>query len=131
MNTNRNEIEPPPADDDDDFDFEDFGPEDLEQIRSATPVEEDDDYQEWEDDPWEQMRKEEQRQWLQDLADPDDPSVRVVELGRFFAAVFDRFEGGSLTLVRLDQHETMTYFDPRPYGDKELRQKLKVLLPFL
>jgi len=129
MNKNRNETEPPPADDN--FDFEDFGPDDLELIRSATPVDEDDDYEEWEDDPWEELRREEQRQWLRDLADPDDPSVRVVELGRFFAAVFDDFEGGTLTLAKLDERESMTYFDPRPYGDERLREKIKGYLLFM
>lgn len=127
MNKNRNEIEPPPAKADD-FDFEDFGPDDLELIRSATPLEEDGDYEEWEDDPWEQMRKEEQRQWLQDLVDRDDPRERVVELGRLRAAVI---QDGTLYLV---SHEKWTKLGPCPArgkSDEEIREKVKTLLPFL
>lgn len=126
MNTIRNEIEPPPVDDD--FDFADLGPEDLELIRGSEMVEEDDDYEEWEDDPWEEMRREEQRQWLRDLVDPDDPRERVVELGRFRAAVI---QDGVLYVV---SHEKWTRLGPcraRGKSDDEIRKKVKTLLPFL
>lgn len=126
MNKNRNEIEPPPADDD--FDFEDFGPDDLELIGGpALPVEEDE-YEEWEDDPWEEMRREEQRQWLQDLGDPDDPSVRVVELGRLFAAVV---EGGTLYVVSHEKWTRLGPCHPHRYTDEKLREKVKGYLLFL
>ncbi len=129
MNKNRNEIEPPTAEVDD-VAFEDFGPKDLELVGTSQGpvVEEGDHYEEWEDDPWEQMRKEEQRQWLQDLVDPDDPSVRVVEMGRLYAAVV---EGGTLYVVK---HETWTKLGPcraRGRSDDEIREKVKTLLPFL
>jgi hypothetical protein len=122
----RSEIEPPPVDDN--FDFEDFGPDDLELIGGSAVAVEEDDYEEWEDDPWEQMRREEQRQWLRDLVDPDDPSVRVVELGRLFAAVI---EGGTLYVVK---HETWTRLGPchpHCYTDEKLREKVKGYLLFL
>ncbi len=128
MKNQRNEIEPPPAEGDD-FDFEDFGPDDLERIRNATPMQEDDDsYEEWEDDPWEQMRREEQLQWLRDLADPDDPSVRVVELKPFLAVVV---EGRVLYVVSHEKWTRLGPLDPRHYSDEELREKANILLPFL
>lgn len=121
----RNETEPPPANDD--FDFEDFGPEDLELIRGATPVEEDDDsHEEWEDDPLEQMRREEQHQWLQELA---DPFRRVVEMKPRVAAVI---EGGTLYVVTY--YDNWTELGPcraRGKSDDEIRKKVKFLLPFL
>lgn len=124
----RSKNDPPPPAEDDDFDFEDFGPEDLELIRSATPVEEDDDYEEWEDDPGEQMRGEEQRQWLQDLVDRDDPRERVVELGRFRAAVI---QDGTLYVVSHDKWTKLGPCRARGKSDDEIRKKVKTLLPFL
>ena len=71
MNKSRNETEPPPAEGDD-FDFENFDPEDLELIGGSAMVTVEDDYEEWEDSPGEEMRREEQLAWLEYLADPDD-----------------------------------------------------------
>ena len=104
-------------------DFEDLGPDDLELIERE--VISDADEGDW-CDPFESVRREEQRRWLEDLK--LDYSVRVVELGLRFAAVFDC---GTLTLVRGDTQESMAYFDPRRYSDDMLRKRLKTLLLFL
>lgn len=129
MKKNRNEIEPPPADDD--LGFEDLGPDDLELIGgSAVQVEEeeDDDQDEWPEDPWEQIRREGKRQWLRHLADPEDPSVRIVELGHLFAAVV---ENGTLYLVSDEKWRNLGLCDASRYSDEELREKIKGYLPFL
>lgn len=126
MMKDRNEIEPPPVDDD----FEDLGPEDLELIQSSYgPVVEEDDYEEWPESVEDQWRKDEQRQWLQHLVDVGALGSRVVELGPFFAAVFER--SGELTLVRDDQHEPIQFFDPRPYNDAEIRERIEGYLASL
>lgn len=127
MNKNRNEIEPPPAEDDD-FDFEDLGPDDLELIGGSAVQVEEDDGEGWPEDPTEQMRREDKRQWLRHLADPEDPSVRIVELGHLFAAVV---EDGTLYLVSDDRWRNLGPCDASRYSEQELREKIKGYLPFL
>lgn len=119
------EIEQSPTDDEE---FEDFGPDDLELIGGYSMETEENEYEEWPEDPLETIRKEEEQQWLRELVDPDERSVRVVGLGRFVAAVF---EEDTLTIVQREQREPMTYFDPDPYSDEELRQKIRSYLTFL
>lgn len=123
MTNERTEIEPPTH-----YDDFDFGPEDLEPIGGSAVVEEDD-YEEWPESVEDQWRKAEQRQWLQHLVDVGVLGSRVVELGPFFAAVFER--GGELTLVRDDQHEPIQFFDPRPYNDAEIRERIEGYLASL
>lgn len=72
------------------------------------------------------MRREEQRQWLQELA---DPCRRVVETKPFVAAVI---EGGTLYVVTY--YDNWTELGPcraRGKSDDEIRKKVKTLLPFL
>lgn len=106
-------------------DTECLGLEDLEPIEREVV---DLNYEEWPDDPEELRRREEQRQWLADLVDPDFPTrTRVVELGPYLAAVF---EAGTLLLVNGDKSESLPYFNPRGRTDREIAERIRTLLPF-
>jgi len=105
--------------------IEDLGPDDRERIERSSS---EPDYDEWPDDPEELMRREDQQQWLADLADPDFPwRTRVVELGPYLAAVF---EDRTLRVVKWDKSESLPYFDPRGRSDREIAERIRTLLPF-
>lgn len=120
MNNEKETVENPLHDE-----MECLGPEDLEPVEREVL---DPDYEDWPDDPEELMRREEQRQWLADLIDPDFPMrTRVVELGPYFAAVFEQ---RTLRLVNGDKSESLPYFDPRGRSDRDIAERIRALLPF-